>query len=307
MSLMAMTHDGPMAHEVTEAFDQGFLVTDDGHRVYWEAAGNPAGKPAILLHGGPGSGSWPRARRLFDPDRYLIVQFDQRQCGRSTPNAADPVVDLSTNTTAHLLADVEALRTQFDVDRWLLWGGSWGTNLAPAYAHAHPEHVSELALSSVVTTTHAEVDWVTRKMGRVFPEQWARFRDHVPEAERDGNLAAAYARLLASPDAAVHGPAALEWCRWEDTHVATYPDHTHDERYDDPAFCLCFARLVTHYWANAAFLDDGVLLRDTDRYEGIPIAMVHGQLDISGPPDIAWKLAQACPLAELTLIGDQGP
>jgi proline iminopeptidase len=163
-----------------------------------------------------------------------------------------------------------------------------------------------MILASVVTTTHAEVDWVTRAMGRVFPEEWDWFRDGVPEAARDGNLAAAYARLLQDPDPAVHEPAALAWCQWEDTHVATYPDHGPDPRYEDPRFRLCFARLVTHYWANAAFLEDGALLGNVHRLDGIPIAMVHGRLDISAPLDVPWKLARACRTAELTVLADEG-
>jgi proline iminopeptidase len=293
-------------YTVTEAFDHGLLDVGDGHLVWWEAAGNPAGKPAVLLHGGPGAPLGSRARRLFDPDRYLIVQFDQRQCGQSTPHAAEPVVDLSTNTTAHLLADMEQLRRRLGIEQWLVWGGSWGTTLALAYAEAHPERVSELVLLSVVGTSHAEVDWITRAMGRVFPGQWERFRDALPAADRDGNLAATYARLLQDPDPAVHEPAAAAWCAWEDTHVATVPGYTHDERYDDPRFRLCFARLVTHYWSNGGFLEEGALLRDAHRLAGIPMVMIHGQLDISGPLDIPWRLAAAIPSAELVVMQDEG-
>ena len=154
---------------VTEPFDRGLLDVGDGHLVYWEAAGNRDGKPAVILHGGPGAALTSRARRMFDPERYLIVQFDQRQCGRSTPHAAEPVVDLSTNTTAHLIADMELLRRHIGVERWLLWGGSWGTTLALAYAETHPDRVSEMVLASVVGTSRADVEWVTRAMGRVFP------------------------------------------------------------------------------------------------------------------------------------------
>ena len=243
---------------------------------------------------------------MFDPERYLIVQFDQRQCGRSTPHAAEPVVDLSTNTTAHLIADMEQLRRHIGVERWLLWGGSWGTALALAYAETHPERVTEMVLASVVGTSHADVEWVTRAMGRVFPQQWERFRDALPPDERDGNLAAAYARLLQSPDPAIHEPAAAAWCAWEDTHVATVPGHEPDPRYDDPRFRLCFARLVTHYWSNAAFIEDGALLRDAHRLAGIPVVMVNGQLDISGPLETAWSLTKVMPDAELVVIGDEG-
>jgi proline iminopeptidase len=293
-------------HEVTEPFDSGMLDMGDGHSIYWEVAGNPAGRPAVILHGGPGAPMSARSRRMFDPDRYLIVQFHQRLCGRSTPNAAEPVVDLSTNTAAHNIADIERLRQHLRIERWLVWGGSWGSTLGLAYAEAHPEAVTEMILSSVVGTSAAEVDWVTRQMGRVFPKQWEQFRDHLPAEDRDGNLAAAYARLLGSPDPAVHEPAAAAWCAWEDTHVGTYPGHTHDPRYDDPQFRLCFARLVTHNWANTAFLEEGQLLREVHRLADIPLFMVHGQLDISGPVDIPWQLATLLPKAELVVIGEDG-
>ncbi len=289
-----------------DPYDEGMLDVGDGHRVAWSIAGNPNGKAAIVLHGGPGSGCSPAFRRWFDPQRYRVVLMDQRGSGRSTPHASDPYVDLSTNTTHHLVADIERLREHLAIERWLVWGGSWGTTLGLAYAEAHPDRVTEMILVSVVTTTADEVEWVTRAMGRIFPEEWARFRDGVPPAERDGNLAAAYARLLQDPDPAVHQLAALRWCEWEDTHVATHPDHVHDDRYDDPRFRLAFARLVTHYWSNAAFLEDGALMRDAERLVGIPGVLVHGRLDISGPPDIAWRLAERWPSAELVLIGGAG-
>jgi proline iminopeptidase len=293
-------------YPVTDPFDSGMLDVGDGHHIYWEAAGNRDGKPAVLLRGGPGAGMSSGTRRLFDPERYLIVQFDQRQCGRSTPHASEPVVDLSTNTTAHLIADIELLRRHLGVDRWLVWGGSWGTNLALAYAEENPSSVAEMVLASVVTTAHAEVEWVTRAMSRVFPRQWEAFRDAVPTADRDGNLAVAYAKLLQNPDPKVHERAARAWCAWEDTHIGTYPGHEHNPRYDDPEFRLCFARLVTHYWANAAFLENGHIFKYAHRLEGIPIVMLHGQLDISGPVDIPWELAKVLPTSELIVIGHEG-
>jgi proline iminopeptidase len=289
-----------------EPHDDGMLDVGDGQRIFWEVSGRPDGKPAVVLHGGPGSGSAPWMRRMFDPAVYRIVLFDQRNCGRSTPHASDPAVELSANTTAHLVADCERLRAHLGIARWLVWGGSWGTTLAIAYAEAHPERVTELILVSVATTTRREVEWVTRAMGRIFPEEWARFRDAVPGGERAGDLSAAYSRLLASPDAVTRERAAAAWCAWEDTHVATDPGHRHDTRYDDARFRLCFARLVTHYWSNAAFLEDGQLLRDADRLRGIPGVLVNGRLDISGPPDVAWHLARAWPEAELVLVDDAG-
>lgn len=169
-----------------------------------------------------------------------------------------------------------------------------------------PERVSEVVLFSVVTTGRREVEWVTRDMGRVFPQQWSRFRDGVPPGQRDGSLVEAYAKLLDDPDPAVRGRAALDWCAWEDTHVAAGSGHRPDPRYDDPVFRMRFARLVTHYWRHAAWLEDGVLLREARRLAGVPGVLVHGRLDVSGPPDIAWHLAQTWPGCELVLVDDAG-
>jgi proline iminopeptidase len=300
-----MSTRGPRFPEI-EPHATGRLDVGEGHRLAWEVSGNPDGKPVVVLHGGPGSGSAPGFRRLFAPDAYRIVQFDQRGCGRSTPHASEPGTDLATNTTAALIADCERLREHLAVDRWLVWGGSWGTTLGLAYAQTYPERVSEMVLVSVTTTTRREVAWVTREMGRIFPEEWARFRDGVPEADRDGDLSAAYAALLRAPDAGTRDAAAKSWCEWEDTHIATYAGHHHDPRYDDPKFRMGFARLVTHYWSNAAFLDDDQLLRDAHRLAGIPGVLINGRLDISGPPDTAWRLAREWPGAELVLVDDAG-
>jgi proline iminopeptidase len=280
----------------------GRLEVGDGHRIYWEICGNPHGKPAVVLHGGPGSGCTPGYRDWFDPAAYRIVLFDQRNSGRSTPYAGEPVVDLSTNTTAHLIADIERLREHLAIERWLVAGISWGTTLGLAYAEEHPERVTELVLNSTVTSNGADVEWLTRAMGRVFPEQWERFRDAVPEPDRAGDLSAAYARLLQSPDPAVHGPAAQAWCDWEDTHVGTYPGHQPHPRYEDPRFRLCFARVVTHYFSNAGFLEEGQLLRDVLRLNGTPGVLIHGSLDISGPPDIPWQLSRRWVGSELILL-----
>lgn len=290
----------------TEPYDHGLLDVGDANLVYWEACGNPEGKPAVVLHGGPGSGCAPGWRRYFDPDTYRIILFDQRGCGRSTPNASDSSVDLAANTTHHLIADIERLRRHQHIDRWLVFGGSWGSTLGLAYAEQYPEHVSEAVLFSVVTTGPREVEWVTRDMGRVFPEQWSRFRDGVPPGHRDGSLVEAYAALLDDPDPAVREQAALNWCAWEDTHVAVSSHHRPDPRYDDPAFRMRFARLVTHYWRHAAWLKEGILLRDAAKLAGIPAVLVHGRLDVSGPPDIAWHLSQAWPGCELVLVDEAG-
>lgn len=289
-----------------EPYDHGLLDVGDGNLVYWESCGNPSGKPALVLHGGPGSGCATRWRRYFDPDAYRIILFDQRGCGRSTPDAGDPGIDLATNTTHHLVADIERLRRELAIERWLVFGGSWGSTLGLAYAEAHPEHVSEVVFFSVVTTGRREVEWVTREMGRVFPEQWARFRDGVPPDQRDGSLVDAYARLLDDPDPAVREKAARDWCDWEDTHVSVHANHQPDPRYDDAVFRRRFARLVTHYWRHAGWLEEGALLRGAVRLAGIPAVLVHGRRDVSGPPDIAWHLAQAWHGCQLVLVDEAG-
>jgi proline iminopeptidase len=183
-----------------EPYDHGLLDVGDGNLVYWEACGNPEGKPALVVHGGPGSGCGTRARRLFDPERYRIVLFDQRGCGRSTPHASDPATDMSVNTTHHLLADMEQLRGHLGIERWLLYGGSWGSTLLLAYAERHPGRVSEIVIPGVTLTRRADIDWLYRGVGRFFPAEWERFRAGVPPAERNGDLLAAYLRLLEDPD-----------------------------------------------------------------------------------------------------------
>jgi proline iminopeptidase len=291
-----------------EPDDQGILEVGDGNRVYWEVSGNPAGKPAVVLHGGPGSGATPGWRRLFDPARYRIVLFDQRGCGRSTPHASEPVIDLSTNTTHHLVADIERLRDFLGISEWLVLGGSWGSTLGLAYAERHPSRVSALVLFSVVATSRAEVEWITLHMRRFFPREWARFRAGAGSSSdsSDDDLAGAYSRLLHDPSPAVRARAALDWCTWEDAHVATHAGAAPDPRYLDPAFRLCFARLVTHYWSHAAWLPDGLLIREADRLAGIPGTLVHGRLDLSSPPDIAIALAETWPDATLHLIDNAG-
>lgn len=289
-----------------EPYASGHLDVGDGQRVYWETCGNPAGRAALVVHGGPGSGADASWRRLFDPAAYRVVLFDQRGCGRSTPSAADPATDLSVNTTGHLVADMEALRAHLGVDRWLLCGASWGSALSLAYAQAHPGRVTALVLFSVVANTRREIEWVTRDMGRVFPREWARFRDGVPEAERDGDLAAAYARLVNDPDPAVRERAARDWCDWEDVHVSLAGGYAPSLRYADPVFRYGFTRLVTHHFANLGFVPDGQLLRDAGRLAGIPGVLVQGRLDVSGPPDIAWRLTRDWPDARMEIVESGG-
>lgn len=284
------------------------LDVGDGHRVHWETWGRDDGAPvAVVLHGGPGSGIGAWQRSLLEPDAFRVVAFDQRGCGRSTPYAAvDGEAALRCNTTAHLVADMEALRSSLGIARWLVVGGSWGATLALAYAQAHPDRVTGLVPFSVATTTRREVRWITRDVGRLFPEAWERFAAGAgAAADPDADLAAAYHRLLMSSDAAVSARAAEDWCRWEDAHVRRPGDTgPGDPRYDDPAFRLAFARLVTWYWAHGAWLEEGALLRDAGRLAGIPGVLIHGRLDLSSPLDIPYALARAWPGSELLVIDD---
>jgi proline iminopeptidase len=285
-----------------EPYEHGMLDVGDGQQVYWEASGSTDGKPAVVLHGGPGSGSSPGHRRYFDPAAYRVVLFDQREAGRSLPFAGDPATDLSTNTTHHLIADIELLREHLEIDRWLVFGGSWGATLALAYAERHPERVTEIVLASVTMTRPAEIHWLYHGVGRFFPQAWHRFRDGVPVPDRDGDLVEAYARLLADPDGDARERAARDWCDWEDAVVSLEPDYEPHPRYEDPGFRMAFARIVTHYFRHHAWLEDGVLLRDAHRLRGIPGALVHGRLDLGSPAMTAWELARVWPDATLELV-----
>ncbi|MEU6122531.1 prolyl aminopeptidase [Streptomyces sp. NPDC047123] len=288
-----------------EPHDHGLLDVGDGNRVYWEVCGNPRGKPAVVLHGGPGSGCTPFFRRYFDPEAYRIVLLDQRGAGRSTPPASDPATDLGVNTVGHLIADLELLRRHLDIGRWLVWGVSFGSVLGLRYAQTHPDRVSELVLTGVATGSRAEVELLTRGLGRIFPEAWEAFRAEVPEGERDGDLAAAYHRLLRSPDAAVRARAARAWTDWETAIVPAPPRSV--PRYEDAAFRAGFARTVTHYFAHDHWLGgDEVVLRDAGSLRGIPGVMVQGSLDFGNLLGIPWRLQQAWKGSELVLVDDAG-
>jgi len=291
----------------SEPYEHGLLGVGDGNRIYWETCGDPQGKPAIVLHGGPGSGCAPWQRRLFDPGAYRITLFDQRNCGRSTPHASLPTTDLASNTTAHLIADIEQLRRHLHIDRWLVLGGSWGSTLALAYAEQYPAHVTELILFGVTTGRHAEVDWLFRGgVAIFFPEQWERLRAALPVAMRAGDLVEAYARLLADPDPTVRQRAAETWCLWESVTPAWPPTTGLSARYTDPAFALAFARIVTHYMRHNLWLADGVLLRDADRLANIPGVLVNGRFDFQAPIANAWELRRVWPRAELVIVDNAG-
>ena len=290
----------------SEPDESGYLEVGDGQSLYWETSGNPAGLPAVFLHGGPGGGSTRGAARNLSPTAYRAVLFDQRGCGRSTPSAGDPDTDLSVNTTSHLVADLEKLREHLGIERWVVVGVSWGVTLGLVYAQRHPERVVAMVLGAVTTGDRRETDWITRDMGRVFPQEWDEFVRFLPEAERDGDLSAAYARVLAGDDPEVRQAAAQRWCAWEDTHVSLAPDWQPSPRYDDPAFRMTFARLVTHYWGHGCFLADGEVLAQMARLDSIPAVLIHGRHDISGPLDTAWRLHRRWPGSRLVVLEDAG-
>ncbi len=290
-----------------EPYEHGTLDVGDGNLVYWETCGNPRGKPAVVLHGGPGSGCTKWHRRLFDPAAYRIVLFDQRGCGRSLPHAGSPDADLEDNNTANLIADTDLLLQHLDVDRWLVLGGSWGSTLALAYAETHPDRVTEMVLFGITTGRRSEFDWTFRGgLAAFFPEQWDRLRAGLPAAERDGDIVEAYHRLLHDPDPAVRRQAAEAWCLWESATPAWPPATGLARRFSDPAYALAFARIVTHYVRHNAWLEDGSLLRDAALLAGIPGVLVNGRFDLQAPIANAWRLNRAWPRAGLVIVDDAG-
>lgn len=290
-----------------EPYEHGMLQVGDGNRIYWEACGNPRGKPALVLHGGPGSGCTEWHRRLFDPEAYRVVLFDQRGCGRSRPHASDPHVDLASNTTCNLIADIELLRAQLQIERWLVLGGSWGSTLALAYTERYPQRVTGVILFGVTTGRRAEFDWLFRGgVAAFFPEQWERLRTAAPVALRRGDIVEAYHRLLHDPDPSVRQNAAREWCLWESATPAWPPTRGLAARFTDPAFAMAFARLVTHYVRHNAWIEDGEILRQADLLADIPGIMVNGRFDFQAPIGNAWELKRVWPRAELIIVDDAG-
>jgi proline iminopeptidase len=289
-----------------EPYASGLLDVGDGQSIYWETSGNPDGKPAVFLHGGPGGETNPDHRRVFDPAKYRIVLLDQRGAGKSEPHASGPNADLSTNTTWHLVDDLEILREFLRIDRWLVFGGSWGSTLALAYAETHPDRVTELVLRGIFTLRKTELDWFYEGgAGAIFPDLWESFVAPVPLAER-GNLIDAYHRLLNHPDPEVHGPAAVAWATWEASTITLLPNPELVATFADPVFALAFARIENHYFVNKGFFDDGQLIRDAGILSSIPTVIVQGRYDICTPPVTAWDLHRALPDAEFLMVPDAG-
>jgi proline iminopeptidase len=296
----------PELYPPIEQYADGFLEVGDGQRIYWQQSGNPDGRPAVVLHGGPGSNSTPGLRRSFNPAKYRIIQFDQRGCGQSTPDAADPTTSLETNTTWHLLADIEALREHLGISKWLVFGASWGATLGFLYAEQHPERTTALVLVAVTSGRRREIDWMARGgVADFYPEQWEQFLAVIQPADRVDPLAA-YNRMLNDPDAAVRQQAADAWVTWESSYLTLEPEEPFSGAFADPRYRYRFARVVTHYWSHDCWLEDDQIVRDADKLKDIPGAMVHGRLDLGGPLITAWEMHRRWPRAELTVVGTGG-
>ena len=284
-----------------EPFASGHLDVGDGHRIFWERCGTPGEKPAVFLHGGPGGGFSSDHRRLFDPARYDLLLFDQRGCGQSTPHAS-----LDANTTWHLVADIERLRAIMGVDQWLVFGGSWGSTLALAYAQAHRAQVSELVLRGIFMIRQSEIDWYYQEgASRIYPDKWERFVVPVPETER-GDLVAAYRQLLTGDDPAARIAAARAWSVWEGETVRLLPDPALSAVHDADDFALAFARIENHYFTHRGWLDDGQLIANAAILADIPGVIIHGRYDMACPAETAWALHKAWPQARFELIEGAG-
>lgn len=284
-----------------EPYETGMLDVGEGHRVYFERVGTPGGKPAVFLHGGPGGGLSPSHRRLFDPDLYDVLLFDQRGCGQSTPHAC-----LDANTTWHLVDDIERLRAVVGAERWMVFGGSWGSTLALAYAQMHPDRVSELVLRGIFAVSQSELDWFYRfGVSEVFPDKWANLQALIPEAER-GDMIAAYRRRLTGNDAALRIEAAKAWTRWECETSTLLPDAGLAALWPDARYALAFARIENHYFTHKAWLDDGQVIADAHRLRGIPGVIAHGRYDLPCPAKYAYALHAQWPEAEFHLIEGAG-
>ena len=284
-----------------EPYETGMLDVGDGHTLYWERCGTPGGKPAVFLHGGPGSGCSPTQRQQFDPAKYDVLLFDQRGCGRSTPFAS-----LEDNTTWHLVADIERLREMAGIDKWMVFGGSWGSTLSLAYAQTHPDRVTELVLRGIFLFRQKEVDWLYEYgASELYPEGWQEFVGLVQEGER-GELVEAYHRRLTSGDPATRLAAAKAWSMWEGLTVTLLPDAAMLEEFTEDNHAIAIARIENHYMRNLGWLDDNQLLENAHKLKGIPGVIVQGRHDCCTPPSAAWDLKQAWPEVDLQIVPDGG-
>jgi proline iminopeptidase len=291
-----------MLFPAIEPYRHGMLDTGDGHQVYWELCGNPSGKPAVFLHGGPGSGCAPVHRQLFDPAEYNVLLFDQRGCGRSRPHAS-----LDNNTTWHLVEDIERLRSEVvGAEQWLVFGGSWGSTLALAYAQTHPDRTAALILRGIFTVRRAEVQWYYQHgASEIFPDLWEEFLAPIPPEERD-DLVQAYRRRLTGSDPVAQLRAAKAWSRWEDSTITMLPSNRHQQSHAGDQSALAFARIENHYFVHEGFMPEGQLIRDAHKLRDIPGVIVQGRYDACTPVRTAWDLHRAWPEAQLNIVPDAG-
>lgn len=281
-------------------YSTGYLDVSGGHHLYWEQCGNPDGVPVVFLHGGPGGGISPMHRRFFDPDHYRIVLFDQRGAGKSTPHAG-----IHDNTRAHLVADIESLRAHLNINRWHVFGGSWGSTLALSYAIAHPNPCLSLILRGIFLMEQDEIDWFLYGLRHIYPDEWAHFVQVIPENER-GNLLTAYHRRLNNPDPAIHMPAAIAWAQYE-SHCANLIKKPHPiETENDRAFALAISRIECHFFTNDVLPPEKSLLNDIDRIRHIPATIIHGRYDVICPLQAGYKLHRAWPEAAFIVVPDGG-
>ncbi|NUT00061.1 MAG: prolyl aminopeptidase [Sphingomonas sp.] len=286
-----------------QPYETGHLDVGDGHRLYWELCGNPDGKPVVFLHGGPGGGSSPDHRRQFNPEAYKILVFDQRGCGKSTPYAS-----LEANTTWHLVDDIEKLRTEVArVDKWMVFGGSWGSTLSLAYAQKYPERCTELVLRGIFLFQQYELDWLYREGGAssLYPDKWDEFISLIPEGER-GDLIEAYRKRLTGDDADEQLRCAKAWSMWEAVTVTVLPRPEVEDHFTSPEIAVAVARIENHYMASKGWFEDGQLLRDAGKLRGIPGVIVQGRHDCCTPPRAAWELKKAWPEVDLQIVPDGG-
>lgn len=300
MEISSDTIDDVLYPEI-DAYSTGLLEVSELHTIYWERAGNPDGIPVIVIHGGPGGGSQPSYRRYFDPNKFDIIQFDQRGCGKSTPYA-----ELEDNTTQASVSDMEALRVYFGIDKWHVFGGSWGSTLSLIYSQSHPDRVLSMTLRGIFMCRKSELHWFYQDgASHIFPDAFDSYRDHIPEDEQ-GDLITAYYSRLTSENVDVRRAAAREWTRWEMATSRLFPDPEYLDKAEDLDFAVAFARIECHYFINAIFVEEAYILKNINKINHIPTVIVQGRYDVVCPTRSAWELHKAMKNSELVIVPDSG-
>ena len=287
-----------------EPFKSGHLSVDYENSIYWELSGNPSGKPALFLHGGPGTGNLKGYRKMFDPEKYLIVYMDQRGCGQSRPLVND-YTDLTGNNTTTLINDIEELRNHLGIEKWMITGGSWGTTLALSYAQSFPNRVTDMVLSSITVTSEEEVHWITEEVGKLFPAEWDAFASVAQNFPGDRLIDRYYAGITSS-NSENRRKIADAWCTWENAHISLAPNWKPLSFFDKPEVRLSFATFVIHYWKHSGFLSERPILSNMALLAGIPAVLIHGRYDVSLPIRTAYELHKRWPQSRLIVIQDEG-